>query len=136
MSHYNHQHNSPCSQICVYCSNFFNQDFAQTFTTTSTPATARRAFSFGEGAEQWQHKESPSFRLHHVIVEDEDATKVSKGCRSYMGLDAVLREVEKNKNLAKFEEIKFETENLLNAEFSTAEQREGNKYLSNKIIRK
>ena len=96
-------------KVCLYCANFFDHDFAEMFVTAKSAAAAKDAFVTIEHAHNVS-KSDLSTKLMHVQVDDDPLTMCSN---SDTGMDVVVKEMAKHEKIAQFEQMKFNTENLL-----------------------
>jgi hypothetical protein len=119
-----------CPQICRYCANFFDADFAKKFETQETAAMARKTHVYdGE-----VHPDEKSLRYIRTVRKSADMSAESAGtlseaaqasteggamkpytasAKAHKAMDIIGERMEANDKAAAFEEIKVQTEQLL-----------------------
>jgi hypothetical protein len=96
---------SGSSQVCAYCVQFADSDFASQFLTEAHPS----------GFEAVHHKDF----VDHVGLSSEKMKSASTGGAEeedhteHKALDIIVKEMAKNERIANFEEIKVNTEIML-----------------------
>lgn len=107
-------------QVCQYCSHFVDTSFADKFSTAVTPKHVKKSFNADD--ELTQRRRRASLReseLEEIMVSTKDGENNSISVRSCnsesaeRALDIMAREMEKNLQIASFEEIKVSTERAL-----------------------
>lgn len=93
-------------QVCAYCSKFADPLFASQFMTNATPANAHLSFSAPVAADE---VETSTRARHAEALHVVDGQEIVSGGHD-KALDAVAQEMQKNENIAQFEEIKVATE--------------------------
>lgn len=85
--------------MCTYCAQFADPDFAEKFLTSRTAAAAHASF----GGEE---EESPTTQRKSSAGEGPLKS-------NDLAMQMMAKEMEKNEHIAKFEEIKINTEVML-----------------------
>eukprot|EP01032_Pedospumella_encystans_P012195 gene12195-14126_t len=91
------------TEVCAYCAQFVDADFAENFLTSRTPAAAHASFIMtGDDEAAVKKKHEHEHTSEDAFVRSND-----------LAIQMVAREMEKNEHIAKFEEIKINTEVML-----------------------
>jgi hypothetical protein len=112
-------------QVCKYCANFFNKDFANRHCTQETAAMARKTHIYNEE----EHPHDKSMRYIRTVrmasttttaetanLDPETAAQVASevlhtgSAKAHKAMDVIGEKMEANAKVATFEEIKISTE--------------------------
>ena len=88
--------------MCTYCAQFADPDFAEKFLTSRTAAAAHATFGEEDSPNANSQCKSSTGGASDCVVKSND-----------LAMQMMAKEMEKNQHIAKFEEIKINTEVML-----------------------